>query len=245
MTLRTVTLESLNDKHFVGVKRPNNELELQLQLSRKSGNSIQTLNDGLFAPGGLMLVGPGRPDKPDTTTGLIKGNEPNGFLYVSTDGARVGAQQWQKVDGKWVCIKGDTGLVELKTINLKPKAYVKIRRIDNTVYMFTGGLTWDLWGVLGKKETGYIKNRHMHLPKRLDIVTQGGIPEGFRADASTLSLIFEDDSKMPYMSLYVAGKNDANWIGISYHNDVPDIGLNNLRCPIISWTTSDPYPNRV
>ena len=157
MTLRTVTLESLNDKHFIGVKKPNNDLELQLQLSRAAGNSIQTLNDGLFVPGGMMLVGPGRPDRPETTDRLIKGNEPNGFLYVSTNGAGVGAQQWQKVGGNWVCIKGDTGLITLKTLNLKPGAFIKLRRIDNTVFLYTGGLSWGLWGVLGKKKVVILK----------------------------------------------------------------------------------------
>ena len=245
MTLRTVTLESLNDKHFVGVKRPNNELELQLQLSRKSGNAIQTLNDGLFAPGGLMLVGPGRPDQPNTTDGLIKGNEANGFLYISTNGAGVGAQQWQKVGGNWICIKGDTGLVNLKVLNLKPGAFIKLRRVDNTIFLYTGGLSWGLWGVLGKRENGYIKDRHLHLPKRLDVVRQGDIPEGFRADASTMALVFDDDSKLPYMTLYVGGRDDSNWMGITYHNDVPDNGPGNLRCPIFSWTTSEPYPNRL
>lgn len=245
MTLRTVTLESLNDKHFVGVTRPNKELELQLQLSRAQGNAITTLNDGLFAPGGMMLVGPGRPDKPGTTDGLIKGNEANGFLYVSTDGAGVGAQQWQKTAGKWVCIKGDTGLVEVKTLNLKPGAYVKLRRIDNIVYMYTGGLTWGLWGVLGKKEKNYIKDRHREAPRRHDIVRTGGIPVGFRSDAATMVLAFNDDTYLPYLTIYVAGINDANWMGITYHDEVPDIGPTNLRCPIISWTTSEPYPDRV
>nr|DAN24655.1 MAG TPA: hypothetical protein [Caudoviricetes sp.] len=245
MTLRTVTLESLNDKHFVGVTRPNKELELQLQLSRAQGNAITTLNDGLFAPGGMMLVGPGRPDKPGTTGGLIKGNEANGFLYVSTDGAGVGAQQWQKTAGKWVCIKGDTGLVEVKTLNLKPGAYVKLRRIDNIVYVYTGGLTWGLWGVLGKKEKNYIKDRHREAPRRHDIVRTGGIPVGFRSDAATMALAFNDDTYLPYLTIYVAGINDANWMGITYHDEVPDIGPTNLRCPIISWTTSEPYPDRV
>ena len=48
MTLRTVTLESLNDKHFIGVKKPNDELELQLQLSKQPGNILRTVDDGLL-----------------------------------------------------------------------------------------------------------------------------------------------------------------------------------------------------
>lgn len=40
------------------------------------------------------LVGPGRPDNPDTTNGIITGKERDGMLYQSTDGAGVGAFLW-------------------------------------------------------------------------------------------------------------------------------------------------------
>ena len=74
-----------------------------------------------------VVLGRGRPDKPDTTgnkiTGeepKIKGNEPNGTIYESSDGGGVGAWKWQKRDKKWVVIDGDTGLVNAVTKNLKP-----------------------------------------------------------------------------------------------------------------------------
>lgn len=78
MTLRTVTLESLNDKHFVGVKKPNDELELQLQLSKQPGNILKTVDDGLLvlnqgSEGGSIEI------SPDNDNQIIQ--KPNG-LYV-------------------------------------------------------------------------------------------------------------------------------------------------------------------
>ena len=57
-----------------------------------------------------VLVGPGRPDTPATTGGVITGSEPVGTEYRSTDGANVGAFVWMKrPGGRWDVVDGDTG----------------------------------------------------------------------------------------------------------------------------------------
>jgi len=57
-----------------------------------------------------VLVGPGRPDTPATTAGVITGAEPVGARYESVDEAGVGARTWRKVaGGRWVVTDGDTG----------------------------------------------------------------------------------------------------------------------------------------
>ena len=68
-----------------------------------------------------VVLGKGRPDKPDTTgdkiTGeepKIKGNEPNGTIYESSDGGGVGAWKWQKRNGKWVVFNGDCLVIWVK-----------------------------------------------------------------------------------------------------------------------------------
>ncbi|WP_430754614.1 hypothetical protein [Micrococcus luteus] len=54
-----------------------------------------------------VIVGPGRPDQPATTGGLIVGSEPVGAEYRSTDGAQVGAFVWMKrPGGKWEVTDG-------------------------------------------------------------------------------------------------------------------------------------------
>ena len=97
------------------------------------------------------IIGVGRPDKPETTGGKITGNEPNGSVYESTNGANVGAWQWQKRGNEWVVTAGDTGLITLKTQNLKAGAYVKLQRINNIVFCFMGGLSWAYLALKVKK----------------------------------------------------------------------------------------------
>ncbi|HHF6601880.1 TPA: hypothetical protein ACPP6V_001214 [Haemophilus influenzae] len=89
-----------------------------------------------------VVLGSDRPDKPETTSGKITGDEPNGTIYESSDGGGVGAWKWQKRDKKWVVTDGDTGLVNAVTKNLKPGAYIKLRRQGNFVTCHMGGLSW-------------------------------------------------------------------------------------------------------
>lgn len=196
------------------------------------------------------IVGAGRPDKPETTNGKIKGTEPNGSVYESTDGAKVGAWQWQKRSGEWVVTAGDTGLITLKTQNLKAGAYVKLQRINNIVFCFMGGLSWGLFGYLGKTEKGYTPRQ----AGRLDIVAQGNIPVGFRAVSSLSYSFYDDDTGRSVANLYIGGKQDSNFMRITpFHenpkirgNDaIPDVGAKNLRTPAIIWITDDKWIDRV
>lgn len=66
------------------------------------------------APGAVVdpysIRGPGRPDVPSTTGGVITGAEPVGAEYRSTDGAGVGAWTWtRRPGGKWHVTNGDSG----------------------------------------------------------------------------------------------------------------------------------------
>ena len=196
------------------------------------------------------IIGVGRPDKPETTCSKIKGNEPNGSVYESTDGANVGAWQWQKRSGEWVVTAGDTGLITLKTQNLKAGAYVKLQRINNIVFCFMGGLSWGLFGFKGKKEGGFIPRQ----AGRIDIVSQGYIPVGFRAVSSLSYSLYDDDTGRSAANLYIGGLQDSNFMRITpFHenpkirgNDaIPDIGASNLRTPAIIWVTNDKWIDRV
>ena len=56
-----------------------------------------------------LIVGPGRPDRPATTGGLIKGSEPVGAEYRSTDGAGEDLFDWMKRPTGWeIAGGGDT-----------------------------------------------------------------------------------------------------------------------------------------
>lgn len=205
------------------------------------GNDIRLLN--------TTITGVGRPDKPSTTNGKITGNEPNGTVYESTDGAGVGAWQWQKRKDKWITTAGDTGLINLTTINLKQGAYIKLQRINNIVFCFMGGLQWGLFGYKGKAESGF-KIRQIG---RFDIVEQNNIPVGFRAVSSLSYLLYDDSTGRAVANLYIGGKQDSNFMRITpFHenpkiqnNDaIPDHGLSTLRTPMLIWVTDDDWINQ-
>ena len=198
------------------------------------------------------LVGTGRPDKQDTTQGKIKGYEPDGTLYQSTNGAGVGAFLWQKVNKKWEVVYGNTGLITLKnTKSLKPNAYIKLQRINNTVYCFMGGLSFDLFGYLGKTEKGFYSRQ----PARVEVIGLGGIPEGFRASVSLNFQLFDDDTNKPVAGVYVGGVKDSNFMRFTPYkkgaegersNDwIPDVGPTNLRPQAMMWTTDEPFPSKL
>lgn len=195
------------------------------------------------------LIGPGRPDKPETTGSVIKGTEHDGMMYQSTNGAGVGAYLWQRVNGKWIVVYSDTGLITLtKTKSLKPNAYIKLQRINNTVYCFMGGLSWDLFGYAGKTEKGFYSRQ----PARVEVIGQGDIPEGFRASVSLNFQLFDDDTNKPVAGVYVGGVKDSNFMRFTPYKEgatgqptndwIPDVGPSNLRPQAMSWTTDEPFP---
>lgn len=138
----------------------------------------------------------------------------------------------------------DSGLVPLvTTTNVETGATLKLRRIGNVVFLFGGGLRYDLFGVKGKTETGFVAQGG-GLQNRIKLVNNQGIPVGFRADASTIASLYNDDTRDTEGSIYIAGIKDSNYIGYTFPTSpYPDVGTKNLRVPIISWTTSDPFPD--
>lgn len=208
---------------------------------------------------GNIITGPGRPDDFETTkvdgVSPLTGYNNDGTVYYSTNGHLYnGAHVWQKRNGKWTCIDGDTGLINVPYVSYKTHngrvSYIKFRRIGQSVYVYMGGLEYDLFGYAGKKEKGFSKRQ----PGRIDVIQQGNIPTGFRADSSQNYLLFDDDTNRPVASLYIGGIGDSNFARITPFNDdltvrgdalIPDIGPKNLRVPSIVYTTSEPWPKNL
>lgn len=88
-----------------------------------------------------VLVGPGRPDTPSTTGGVITGNEPVGAEYRSTDGANVGAWTWRKRPTGWAVTDGDTGWRKVSRPVLSD-GFQFYRRINDVVHVAWGGGQW-------------------------------------------------------------------------------------------------------
>ena len=93
-----------------------------------------------------LLVGPGRPDQPATTNGVVKSPDvaPVGAEYRSTDGANVGADRWIKRSSGWRVSDGDTGwrdmtafVVDSKGAPAVSSGVLRMRRVNGVVYAST------------------------------------------------------------------------------------------------------------
>ena len=85
------------------------------------------------------LTGPGRPDQPATTAGIITGSEPVGTEYRSTDGAGVGAWAWRLRPSGWEVTDLDTGIRRGEPLNGWAGA-VRLMRVGNTVTVIGQGM---------------------------------------------------------------------------------------------------------
>lgn len=186
----------------------------------------------------MIITGNGRPDKPDTTSGKITGNEPNGTFYSSVNGAGVGAYLWQKQKNNWIVISGDTGnRIMRSAINIK-SGFVYLQRINNLVICsFTGG-AWSSISFYGKNNSNFKRKSHA---KRFDLLRANGIPYGFRTPLAFM-LPFYDDNGNHVGMVYVGGTGNYNYIELRFKEDVPTEDLDLMRLPVITWVTNDPFP---
>ena len=74
-----------------------------------AADRAEQARDATLTAATWTLTGPGRPDQPATTGGIITGSEPVGTTYISTDGAGIGAWGWRKRPSGWAYTDFDTG----------------------------------------------------------------------------------------------------------------------------------------
>lgn len=186
-----------------------------------------------------IITGNGRPDKPETTSGKIKGNEPNGTFYSSTNGAGVGAYLWQKQNNKWVVISADTGERRMSktSVNIK-EGDIYLRRVNNMVECsFTNG-RWGTISFYGSNNPKFTRKNHA---KRMNILPDFRIPLGFRTNTPFMLPFYNDDGD--YMAvLYVGNRSDRSYIELRFKDNVPTADLDYMRLPVISWITDEPFP---
>lgn len=188
----------------------------------------------------MIITGNGRPDKPDTTNGKITGNEPNGTLYNSTNGAGVGAYLWQKQNNKWVVISGDTGSRRMSrdSVNIK-EGSITLRRVNNTVECSFSKGRWDTISFYGSSNSKFTRKNHA---KRMDILPNNKIPFGFRTSIPVMLPFYSDDGD-EIATVYVASIGDRAYIELRFRDKVPTADMDYMRMPVISWITDDPFPD--
>jgi hypothetical protein len=192
-----------------------------------------------------IITGIGRPDKPNTTgdelsgvANKIKGNEPNGTIYNSTNGAGVGAYLWQKQKGQWIVISGDTGSRRMNTsVNIK-EGYISLRRVNNTVECSFSKGRWDTVSFYGSSNSRFTRKNHA---KRMDLLPNSKIPLGFRTSVPIMLPFYSDDGDN-IATVYVGSRADSNYIELRFKDKLPTDDLNYMRMPVISWITDEPFP---
>ena len=195
----------------------------------------------------MIITGNGRPDKPDTTGDVlngvankIKGNEPNGTFYNSTNGAGVGAYLWQKQNGQWTVISGDTGIRRLSNISVNIKeGAIHLRRVNNRVECSFYAGRWDTISFYGSSNPKFTRKNHA---KRMDILPHPRIPVGFRTRTPIMLPFYSDDGD-EIATVYVASIGDRAYIELRFRDKVPTADLDYMRMPVISWITDDPFPD--
>lgn len=179
----------------------------------------------------MILSGPGRPDQPDSTGGIIKGNEKVGIEYNSTDGANVGAYKWIKRPDGWRVIYGDTGWRKITSPRFT-KGYIKIRRINDSVRVNVGGGDWDSIALNNFDPTN--KNN----PYRIDL---GRVPMGFQTVTTALGN-FTYDGQFDLGYFIFTSIADSSFIQFRIRN-TPDANYKSLiRVTELSYFTDQAWP---
>lgn len=180
----------------------------------------------------LPLVGIGRPDQPSTTAGVISGNEPNGTQFRSIDGANVGAWLWEKRNGSWLVIEGDTGWRRIDSPALS-SGYLVLRRTANANYLCGTGGSWGTVSIASNAQT-------QEAGRKIHILDYGRLPEGWRTPVAIVGQVTRDGYD-PAGFLLVSSTDDANHISLRS----PTNERNYLRFPMLVYPPSDAWCSRL
>ena len=169
---------------------------------------------------------------------------PIGTTYVD-EAVTNGALKWIKKSGTgntgWEVLIGDTGWKILPSVSKLGNSFVKIRRVNNVVSYQFGGLSWGWFGIVRRGGAGYVlqgsdKERNCY------IIQNGGIPIGYRAEASLIGNIYNDKG-ISYGTWYLGGVGDYNQLRFQFTEPVPtDRDIGDIRISSISYLTNEPWP---
>nr|DAY23885.1 MAG TPA: collagen triple helix repeat protein [Caudoviricetes sp.] len=211
-----------------------------------SGNTL-ILSDG----GGSVNLPTSSQNAPTSSSELIGEGMPNGKVdgtigqtYVDTRKTN-GALKWIKRTASgnqgWAVLDGDTGWKNVNILSKLGNSYLRIRRINDTVYYQFGGLQWGWFGIVRRNNPAFVAHPG-NREKKCFILSNGGIPYGYRTSNSLIGQIFNDDG-IPYGTWYVGGQGDANHLRFQFLEPIPtDRDIGDIRVSSISYVTDDPWP---
>lgn len=179
-------------------------------------------------------------------TGMPNGKvtAPVGTTYVDTavtNGAlKWIKRKWNNNEG-WEVLTGDTGWRNLPIVSKLGNSFLKVRRKNDTVVYQFGGLQWGWFGIVRRGGPGY-QLQPSDRERNCFILGLGGIPYGFRSEASLIGGIYNDKG-LKYGTWYLGGQGDSNMLRFQFTDPVPtDRDIGDIRVSSISYLTSDPWP---
>ena len=179
-------------------------------------------------------------------TGMPNGkvSAPIGTTYVDMN-VTNGALKWIKHSGNgntgWKVLIGDTGWRTLNSVSRAGNSFIKIRRVNNLVTYQFGGLQWGWFGVGRRGGPGFARHNSSG-DKGAKVLSPGGIPTGFRSEASLIGGIYNDAGK-PYGIWYLGGVTDSNFIQFTFNDPIStDKDIGDIRVSAISYLTNEDWP---
>ncbi len=168
-----------------------------------------------------------------------------GTIYTDTT-AKNGAIRWIKKGpgtgaGAWAVIFGDVKLKPRNIMSNQPNAYVEFRRVNSTVEISFGGLSWGWFGIKKRGAPGYVLQASDR-DRNVTILPINGMPVGFRPTSSKLGIMTNDKGQR-LGTWYVGGPTDNNHLRLQFDDPVPtDREIGDIRFTNMSYTTDDPWP---
>lgn len=169
-----------------------------------------------------------------------------GTIYIDTT-ARNGAFKWIKKRAgagrdNWVILAGGTGRVRAKNISsVLGASYMEFRRINSTVEINFGGLSWGWFGIKRRGSAGYLP-QGSDRERNVVILNVNGIPVGFRPIGSKIGMITNDKGQR-LGTWYLGGPTDGNQFRLQFDDPVPtDRDIGDIRFSSVVYITDDPWP---
>lgn len=171
-----------------------------------------------------------------------------GTVYTDTT-AKNGAVKWiKKTAGTgtsaWAVLFGDVKYRPKNINSSQTNAYVEFRRINSTVEISFGGLSWGWFGIKRRNALGYVP-QGSDKERNVIILSNGGVPVGFRSFNSKLGIMTNDKGQR-LGTFYLGGQGDYNHLRLQFDDPVPtDRDIGDLRFTTMSYTTDDPWPENL
>ena len=168
-----------------------------------------------------------------------------GTIYTDTT-AKNGAIRWIKKangtgSGAWTVIFGNVKYKPKNISSNQTNAYMEFKRVNSTVEISFGGLSWGWFGIVRRGAPNYIP-QGSDRERNVVILNVNGIPIGFRATGSKLGMITNDKGKR-LGTWYLGGSSDGNQFRLQFNDPVPtDRDIGDIRFSSVIYTTEDPWP---